>query len=75
MAAHADRVIDLPASHSPFLSMPGRLAGVLAQADSVSGTRWAGRSGDADSRHASAPAPATTNDKPTNHEDHDLRLE
>jgi hypothetical protein len=22
MAVHADRVIDLPASHSPFLSMP-----------------------------------------------------
>jgi hypothetical protein len=33
MAVHADRVIDLPASHSPFLSMPDRLAGVLADAD------------------------------------------
>jgi len=33
----------------------------------------AGRSGDIDIRPA--PAPATTNDKPTNHEDHDLRLE
>jgi pimeloyl-ACP methyl ester carboxylesterase len=73
MAEHADRVIDLPASHSPFLSMPKRLAGVLTEADSALSTRWAGRSGDADSRHA--PAPATTNDKPTNHEDHDLRSE
>jgi hypothetical protein len=34
---------------------------------------WPGRSGDADSRPA--PAPATTNGKPTDHEDHDLRLE
>jgi hypothetical protein len=34
---------------------------------------WPGRSGDADIRPA--PAPATTNDKPTDHEDHDLRLE
>jgi hypothetical protein len=33
----------------------------------------AGRSGDVDIRPA--PVPATTNDKPTNHEDHDLRLE
>jgi len=33
----------------------------------------AGRSGDADTKPA--PAPATTNDKPTDHEDHDLRLE
>jgi Alpha/beta hydrolase family len=33
MAEHADRVIDLPASHSPFLSMPERLPGVLAEAD------------------------------------------
>jgi pimeloyl-ACP methyl ester carboxylesterase len=33
MAEHADRVIDLPASHSPFLSMPERLAGVLAEAE------------------------------------------
>jgi pimeloyl-ACP methyl ester carboxylesterase len=32
MAVHADRVINLPASHSPFLSMPERLAGVLAEA-------------------------------------------
>jgi hypothetical protein len=32
MAEHADRVIDLPASHSPFLSMPQRLAAVLTQA-------------------------------------------
>jgi pimeloyl-ACP methyl ester carboxylesterase len=32
MAEHADRVIDLPASHSPFLSMPKRLAAVLAEA-------------------------------------------
>jgi pimeloyl-ACP methyl ester carboxylesterase len=34
MAGHADRVIDLPASHSPFLSMPEQLAGVLAEVDS-----------------------------------------
>jgi hypothetical protein len=74
MAVHADRAIELPASHSPFLSMPERLAGVLAEVDSASGAGRAGRSGDADSRHA--PAPATTNDKPpSNHEDHDLRLE
>jgi hypothetical protein len=33
----------------------------------------AGRPGDADSRPA--PAPATTADKPTDHEDHELRLE
>jgi hypothetical protein len=33
----------------------------------------AGHCGDADIKPA--PAPATTNDKPTNHEDHDLRLE
>ena len=32
-----------------------------------------GRSGDADTKPA--PAPATTNDKPPDHEDHDLRLE
>jgi hypothetical protein len=37
-------------------------------------TGCAGRCGDADIRHA--PAPATTNDRPPgNHEDHDLRLE
>jgi hypothetical protein len=33
----------------------------------------AGRSGDADIKPA--PAPVTTNDKPPDHEDHDLRLE
>jgi hypothetical protein len=33
----------------------------------------AGRSGDADIKPVSAPA--TTNDKPTNHADHDPRLE
>ena len=32
MAERADRVIDLQVSHSPFLSMPERLAGVLAEA-------------------------------------------
>jgi pimeloyl-ACP methyl ester carboxylesterase len=32
MAERADRVIDRPASHSPFLSMPKRLAAVLAEA-------------------------------------------
>jgi pimeloyl-ACP methyl ester carboxylesterase len=73
MAMHADRVIDLPASHSPFLSMPEQLAGVLAEVDSASGTGRAGRSGDADSKPA--PAPATTSGKPAEHEDHDLRLE
>jgi hypothetical protein len=36
-------------------------------------TGCAGRSGDADIRPA--PAPATTDDKPPNHEHHDLRLE
>jgi len=73
MAVHAERVIDLPASHSPFLSMPERLAGVIAEADPASGTSRAGRSGDADSKHA--PTPATTSDKPrSNQEDHDLRL-
>jgi hypothetical protein len=35
MAGQADRVLDLPASHSPFLSMPERLAGVLAAADTT----------------------------------------
>jgi hypothetical protein len=39
----------------------------------ISATGCAGRSGDADIKPA--PAPATTNDKPPNHEDHDLRLE
>jgi hypothetical protein len=34
---------------------------------------WPGRSGDAGIR--AAPVPATTNDKPTDHEDHHLRLE
>jgi pimeloyl-ACP methyl ester carboxylesterase len=73
MAVPADRVIDLPASHSPFLSMPGRLAGVIAEADPASGAGRAGRCGGADSRHA--PAPATTSDKPrSNQEGHDLRL-
>jgi hypothetical protein len=33
MADHADRVIELPASHSPFLSMPERLAGAITEAD------------------------------------------
>ena len=38
------------------------------------GHRCAGQCGDADIRHA--PAPATTDDKPpSNHEDHDLRPE
>jgi pimeloyl-ACP methyl ester carboxylesterase len=74
MAVHAGRVIALPASHSPFLSMPERLAGVIAEADPASGTSRAGRSGDADNKHA--PTPATTSDKPrSNQEDHDLRLE
>jgi pimeloyl-ACP methyl ester carboxylesterase len=35
MAGQADRVIDLPASHSPFLSMPERLVGVLAEANPI----------------------------------------
>jgi hypothetical protein len=40
----------------------------------ISATDYAGRLGDADIRHA--PAPATTDDKPPgNHEDHDLWLE
>jgi hypothetical protein len=39
----------------------------------TSGTGCAGRSGDADIKPA--PALATTNDKPTDHEHHDLRLE
>jgi hypothetical protein len=74
MAVHADRVIQLPASHSPFLSMPERLAGVLAQADPATGTGGAGRSGEVDIRHA--PAPGTTDNRPPgNHDDHDLRLE
>jgi pimeloyl-ACP methyl ester carboxylesterase len=72
MAVHADRVIDLPASHSPFLSMPERLADVLAEANQTSATGRAGRSGDADIRHA----PATTHDRPPgNHEDHNRPLE
>jgi hypothetical protein len=60
MAVHADRVIDLPASYSPFLSMPDRLAVVLAEVDSASGTGRAGRSGDADSKYAPAPLPPPT---------------
>jgi pimeloyl-ACP methyl ester carboxylesterase len=73
MAEHADRVIALPASHSPFLSMPKRLAAVLTGADSTWPTGCAGRSGDTDLRHA--PAPATADDRPPgNHDDHDLRL-
>lgn len=37
MAGHADRVIDLPSSHSPFLSMPERLAGVLTAPATTNG--------------------------------------
>jgi pimeloyl-ACP methyl ester carboxylesterase len=74
MAEHADRVIDLPASHSPFLSMPERLAGALTGPDAASPTGCAGRSGDAAIRHA--PAPATADRRsPGNHEHHDPRLE
>jgi pimeloyl-ACP methyl ester carboxylesterase len=71
MAEHADRVIDLPASHSPFLSMPERLAGVLAEAEPASGTDCAGPSGDPDIGHASARATATER-TPDPAEDHDL---
>jgi hypothetical protein len=60
MAVHADRVIDLPASHSPFLSMPKRLAGVLAEANPTSGTGRAGRSGDATSSTRPHPPSPTT---------------
>ena len=81
-AAHDGRarrpgeVIDLPASHSPFLSMPERLAGVLAEVDSASG---AGQGWSVWRRLATptagTPTPATSSDKPrSNHEDHDLRL-
>ena len=62
MAVHADRVIDLPASHSPFLSMPERFAGALTEPDAASPTGCAGRSGDAAIRHA--PAPATADRRP-----------
>ena len=35
MAANADRVVELPASHSPFLSMPDELADLLVDSAKV----------------------------------------
>jgi SRSO17 transposase len=48
-------------------------AALLARPAADLPTGCAGRCGDADNRPA--PAPATTTGKPTDHEDHDLRLE
>jgi hypothetical protein len=85
MLAHAFLVVAALAERTRHPAPPGLIrltcneiqhlyAALIATPPVISATGCAGRSGDADIRHA--PVAATTDDKPPgNHEDHDLRLE